>query len=247
MEVKDALIVIPARMAATRLPGKPLALINNEPMIVHVWKKACQSEVGPVIVACGDIEIKETIEKYGGKAILTDPDLPSGSDRVWRAAQIYDPEGKFNIIVNVQGDQPTLDPSHISRTVDALRDSGSNMSTLITPINNQREISDPSVIKVAIDFQENNKVATALYFSRNPIPHGEGPVYHHVGIYGFTRPSLKKFVSIKPSELEKREKLEQLRALTNGLSISAYMVEHSPPSVDTPEDLERVKMILENN
>ena len=121
------------------------------------------------------------------------------------------------------------------------------MSTLITPINNQDEINDPSVIKVAIDFQENTNVATALYFSRNPIPYGEGPLYHHVGIYGFTRASLKKFVSIKPSELEKRERLEQLRALTNGFKISAYLVDHSPPSVDTPEDLERVRTILENN
>ncbi|MAI06373.1 MAG: 3-deoxy-manno-octulosonate cytidylyltransferase [Alphaproteobacteria bacterium TMED87] len=247
MPKTDSLIIIPARMAATRLPGKPLALINDEPMIVHVWKRACQSEAGPVIVACGDIEIKETIEKYGGKAILTDPSLPSGSDRVWSAAEIYDPGGKFNIIVNVQGDQPTLDPKHISKTIDALRDSNSNMSTLITPINNQDEINDPSVIKVAIDFQENTNVATALYFSRNPIPYGEGPLYHHVGIYGFTRASLKKFVSIKPSELEKRERLEQLRALTNGFKISAYLVDHSPPSVDTPEDLERVRTILENN
>ena len=247
MPKTDSLIIIPARMAATRLPGKPLALINDEPMIVHVWKRACQSEAGPVIVACGDIEIKETIEKYGGKAILTDPSLPSGSDRVWSAAEIYDPGGKFNIIVNVQGDQPTLDPKHISRTIDALRDSNSNMSTLITPINNQDEVNDPSVIKVAIDFQENTNVATALYFSRNPIPYGEGPLYHHVGIYGFTRASLKKFVSIKPSELEKRERLEQLRALTNGFKISAYLVDHSPPSVDTPEDLERVRTILENN
>jgi len=247
MPKTDSLIIIPARMAATRLPGKPLALINDEPMIVHVWKRACQSEAGPVIVACGEIEIKETIEKYGGKAILTDPNLPSGSDRVWSAAEIYDPNGKFDIIVNVQGDQPTLDPKHISRTIDALRDSNSNMSTLITPINNQGEVNDPSVIKVAIDFQENTNVATALYFSRNPIPYGEGPLYHHVGIYGFTRASLKKFVSIKPSELEKRERLEQLRALTNGFKISAYLVDHSPPSVDTPEDLERVRMILANN
>ena len=247
MPKTDSLIIIPARMAATRLPGKPLALINDEPMIVHVWKRACQSEAGPVIVACGEIEIKETIEKYGGKAILTDPNLPSGSDRVWSAAEIYDPNGKFDIIVNVQGDQPTLDPKHISRTIDALRDSNSNMSTLITPINNQDEVNDPSVIKVAIDFQENTNVATALYFSRNPIPYGEGPLYHHVGIYGFTRTSLKKFVSIKPSELEKRERLEQLRALTNGFKISAYLVDHSPPSVDTPEDLERVRMILANN
>ena len=247
MPKTDSLIIIPARMAATRLPGKPLALINDEPMIVHVWKRACQSEAGPVIVACGEIEIKETIEKYGGKAILTDPNLPSGSDRVWSAAEIYDPNGKFDIIVNVQGDQPTLDPKHISKTIDALRDSNSNMSTLITPINNQDEVNDPSVIKVAIDFQENTNVATALYFSRNPIPYGEGPLYHHVGIYGFTRASLKKFVSIKPSELEKRERLEQLRALTNGFKISAYLVDHSPPSVDTPEDLERVRTILENN
>ena len=247
MPKTDSLIIIPARMAATRLPGKPLALINDEPMIVHVWKRACQSEAGPVIVACGEIEIKETIEKYGGKAILTDPNLPSGSDRVWSAAEIYDPNGKFDIIVNVQGDQPTLDPKHISRTIDALRDSNSNMSTLITPINNQGEVNDPSVIKVAIDFQENTNVATALYFSRNPIPYVEGPLYHHVGIYGFTRTSLKKFVSIKPSELEKRERLEQLRALTNGFKISAYLVDHSPPSVDTPEDLERVRMILANN
>jgi 3-deoxy-manno-octulosonate cytidylyltransferase (CMP-KDO synthetase) len=245
MSNKRALIIIPARMAATRLPGKPLALIDGEPMIVHVWKRACQSNIGPVIVACGDSEILEEIEKRGGKAILTNPKLPSGSDRVYSAAKIFDPSGEFEFIINVQGDQPTLDPNHIARTVDALEDSNANMSTLVTLIKDKKDINDPSVIKVAIDFLENKKIANAVYFSRNPIPSGDGPMYHHVGIYGFTRQSLEEFVNFPPTDLEKREKLEQLRALSNGFKISAYLVDHSPPSVDTPEDLERVKKILE--
>lgn len=244
MSVKNALVVIPARLAASRLPDKPLAMIGKDPMIVHVWRKAIAADVGPVIVACGDKSIAEAIRTEGGTAVLTAPELPSGSDRVWVAAQTFDPETQYDCVVNVQGDLPTLDPHLIDVAVEALVQGKTDMGTLVADIVDDHELDDPNVVKVAVDFAPEETVAPALYFSRNRIPSGDGPVYHHIGIYAYTRPALKRFVALPHSGLENRERLEQLRALSNGMTISAGLVDSIPFGVDTPADLERARAIL---
>jgi 3-deoxy-manno-octulosonate cytidylyltransferase (CMP-KDO synthetase) len=244
MTNQGALVVIPARLAASRLPNKPLALIGGDPMIVHVWRRAAEADVGPVVVACGDIPIIEAVEKAGGIAVLTDPDLPSGSDRVWAAAEIFDPEGIYDHIVNVQGDLPTLEPRLVQAAVAALIESKADIATLVATITDPAEHDDPNVVKAAVDFPAGVSVAEALYFSRSRIPSGEGPLYHHIGIYAFARPALKRFVALPPHGLEVRERLEQLRALADGMRIFAGLVDTVPFGVDTPDDLERARRIL---
>jgi 3-deoxy-manno-octulosonate cytidylyltransferase (CMP-KDO synthetase) len=244
MPHKSTLVVIPARLAASRLPNKPLAMIGADPMIVHVWKKAVAADVGPVIVACGDKPIAEAIRAAGGTAVLTATELPSGSDRVWVAAQTFDSENKYGHVINVQGDLPTLEPALVSAAVDALVQGNADMGTLVAKITDDRERDDPNVVKAAVDFAPGESVAPALYFSRNRIPSGDGPTYHHIGIYAYTRAALKRFVALPPAGLEIRERLEQLRALTNGMTISAGLVDSIPFGVDTPADLERARRIL---
>lgn len=244
MSEQKTLVVIPARLAASRLPDKPLALIGDAPMIVHVWRRAVEAGVGPVIVACGDAPIADAIEKAGGHAVLTDPDLPSGSDRVWAAVQTYDPEGAYDCIVNVQGDLPTLDPHLVQSAVGALEHDRSDIGTLVSVITEKDEETDPNTVKVAVDFAKDEKFAPALYFSRTPVPSGDGPLYHHIGIYSYTRDALKRFVGLPPAGLEIRERLEQLRALAAGMRITAGLVDSIPFGVDTPADLERARRIL---
>lgn len=244
MTQNGTLVVIPARLASSRLPDKPLALIGDDPMIVHVWRRAVEAEVGPVLVACGDKEIAEVIEKAGGTAILTDPDLPSGSDRVWAAAQTYDPDGQFDCIVNVQGDLPFLEPRLVQAAVMAMRDGQADIGALVSKITDPDEINNPSVVKVAVDFSDGKTFAPALYFSRSAIPAGDGPLYHHIGIYAYAREALKRFVSLSPGGLETREHLEQLRALENGMRICAGLVDTIPFGVDTPADLERARRLV---
>jgi len=247
MKEEKALVVIPARLEATRLPNKPLEMIGTDPMIVHVWRIATKAKIGPVLVACGNAEIANAIKKVGGEAIMTDNNLPSGSDRVWQATNKYDPQSNYRYIINVQGDLPILDPVLIEKSLEAVVRGKSDIGTLVAEAKSESEKKDPNVVKVAADFNETKTLSRALYFSRSQIPHGEGSVYHHIGIYAYTRKALKQFVNFPISYLEKREKLEQLRALVNGLKISVCLVDSIPFGVDTLSDLEKAREILKQN
>jgi 3-deoxy-manno-octulosonate cytidylyltransferase (CMP-KDO synthetase) len=240
----STVIIIPARLAATRLPGKPLADIGGLPMIVHVLRRAEAAGIGRVAVACGDQDIADAVTTAGGHAIMTDPALPSGSDRVWAALQALDPDAEHETVVNLQGDLPTL-PSEFLRAVLApLKDAAVDIATLVAPIASPEEAAAPSVVKAVCAFAPGQQTAPALYFSRAAIPAGEGPLWHHIGIYAYRRAALKRFVSLPPSPLELREKLEQLRALEAGMRVAVARVDHAPFGVDTPEDLARARRDL---
>ncbi|WP_439498229.1 3-deoxy-manno-octulosonate cytidylyltransferase [Bosea sp. (in: a-proteobacteria)] len=239
----DPLILIPARMQATRLPGKPLADILGEPMIVHVWRRAMESGVGVAVVATDEPRIVEAIEKVGGRAVLTRSDHHTGSDRIKEAADIVDPDGRHDIIVNVQGDLPTIDPRVIAASVEPLSDSAVDIVTLASVITREDEKSEPSVVK-AIGSEISPGRMRALYFTRVTAPGGEGPLYHHIGLYTYRRKALDRFVSLPPSPLEKRERLEQLRAVEDGMRIDIIVVDDVPLGVDTPHDLDRARAIL---
>ncbi|HEX2939801.1 MAG TPA: 3-deoxy-manno-octulosonate cytidylyltransferase [Rhodopila sp.] len=240
----NPIVVIPARMAATRLPGKPLADIAGQPMIVHMLQRGREAGIGPVAVACGNPEIAAAVRAAGGQAVLTDPALPSGSDRVHAALATLDPDRRHDVVVNLQGDFPTLDPEGLRLVVTALRDPKVDIGTLVVPIRDDAEATTESFVKVACAFTPGQTIANALYFSRQPIPWGPGPRWHHVGIYAYRRPALDRFVSLPPSPLEQREHLEQLRALEDGMRIACVRMEHGPFGVDTPEDLERARALL---
>lgn len=235
------LIVIPTRMASQRFPGKPLAEIGGAPMIVQVWRRAIESAVGPVLVASGDPEITAAIRAAGGEVVDTTPDHPSGSDRIFEAVEQFDPGGTHDIIVNLQGDMPTLDPALVAATLTPLADPTCDIATLAAVIKEDRERTDPNVTKAVISFGAEPGIGRALYFTRAEAPAGEGPLYHHIGIYAYRREALKRFVSLPPSPLEQRERLEQLRALEAGMVIKVAIVDTIPDGVDTPEDLERAK------
>ncbi|ABS61874.1 3-deoxy-D-manno-octulosonate cytidylyltransferase [Parvibaculum lavamentivorans DS-1] len=237
------LVVIPARMASTRLPGKPLADICGTPMIVQVWRRAMEAGVGRVVVAAAEKEIADAVREAGGEAVLTDPDLPSGSDRVWQAVCEVDPEGHHTVILNVQGDLPTLDPALIRTAYEALVRPGADISTLAATITVEEERTNPNVVKAVASFGE-GRLARALYFTRATAPWGEGPLYHHIGLYGYRREALARFVALPPSPLEVREKLEQLRALEAGMAIEVALVDTVPLGVDTPADLEKARAAL---
>ena len=241
----NPVVVIPARMASTRLPGKPLADIHGQPMIVHVWRRAVEAEIGEVIVACAEPEIFDVIETAGGRAVLTDPDLPSGSDRVHQAIARIDPDARFDAAVNLQGDLPAIDPAVISASMEPLADDGVDLATLAAPISDPAEESNPNVVKIALSLnQPDDRIGRALYFSRAAVPAGNGPRYHHIGIYAFRRAALERFVSLPPAPLERRESLEQLRALEDGMRIDVACVDTVPFGVDTPADLERARAVL---
>jgi 3-deoxy-manno-octulosonate cytidylyltransferase (CMP-KDO synthetase) len=237
------IIVIPARLAATRLPGKPLADIAGKPMIVHVLERAVEAKLGPVLVACADRAIAQAVEAAGGQAVMTDPDLPSGSDRVLAAVERVDAAGAHDVVVNLQCDLPTLAPAAIAAVLEPLADPAVDIATLVAPIGDPDERDDPNVVKAAVAFG-NKRIARALYFSRNPVPAGEGPLYHHIGIYAFRREALARFVSLPPSGLERRERLEQLRALEAGMCIDAALIDAVPLGVDTEADLARARALL---
>jgi 3-deoxy-manno-octulosonate cytidylyltransferase (CMP-KDO synthetase) len=240
----SAIVVIPARMASTRLPGKPLADIAGVPMIVRVWRQAVAANVGPVIVAAAEREIASAIESAGGTAYLTDPDLPSGSDRVFAAVEKFDPEQNHGVVVNLQGDLPALDPESVRAVVDALAATGTDIATLAAEIDDPADYNNASVVKPVVVWDVTGERGRALYFSRARIPTGEGPLFHHVGIYAFRRAALARFVKLAPSPLERREKLEQLRALEAGMTIAVARVDAVPLSVDTPADLEKARALL---
>lgn len=234
------IVLIPARMASTRLPGKPLADICGVPMIVRVWRRAMEAGIGPVVVAAAEREIVEAIEAAGGQAVLTPPDLPSGTDRIHAALESLG--DTHDVVVNLQGDLPTLDPAAIRAVVDALP--GADIATLAAEIKDEAERDNPNVVKPVVAWNTNGKFGRALYFTRARAPYGDGPVFHHVGIYAFTRAALGRFVALAPSPLERREKLEQLRALEAGMTIAVARVDEVPLSVDTPGDLERARAWL---
>jgi 3-deoxy-manno-octulosonate cytidylyltransferase (CMP-KDO synthetase) len=243
MTAPNSLIVIPARMASTRLPGKPLADIHGSPMIVHVWRRARESGLGRVVVAAAEREIAAAVEAAGGEAVLTDPAHPSGSDRVHEAVQRLDPARQFDRILNVQGDLPTLDPKIVRLLWDQLDDERLSLTTLVTEIVREDERTNPNVVKAVIAWKERGK-GDALYFTRATAPHGPGAHWHHIGLYGWRRSALERFVTLPPSPLEQREKLEQLRALEDGMRIGVSAVDTVPLGVDTPEDLERARAML---
>src|SRR5581483_5320138 len=234
----DVLVLIPARLAATRLPGKPLADIGGEPMIVHVLRRAEAARVGPVVVATDAEAIAAAVEKAGGRAVLTRADHASGSDRIFEALATVDPDGRAGTVVNVQADLPTLTPDDIRAALAPLADRAVDIATLAAEITEPRERSDPNVVKV-VGTQLAPRRLRALYFTRATAPAGEGPLYHHIGLYAYRRPALARFVKLPPSPLERREKLEQLRALEAGLRIDVALVDSVPLGVDTAEDLAR--------
>ncbi len=232
----NCLIVIPARLKATRLPNKPLAMIGDAPMIVQVWRRAMESGVGEVVVAAGEQEIVDAVVAAGGKAVLTDPEHPSGSDRIW---EVVATRPEFDVIINLQGDVPTLEPRLLRELLKPLENKAVDISTLAAEIREESEHTNPSVVKAVL--AENGR---ALYFTRATAPANDGPRYHHIGVYAYRRSALETFVSLPPSPLELREKLEQLRALEAGLRIDAVVVDTVPLGVDTAEDLERARHLL---
>ncbi len=240
----NPIIVIPARLAATRLPGKPLADIGGKPMVVHVLDRAVEAGIGPVAVAAGDQPIVDAVRAAGGTAVLADDDVPSGTDRVHRALARLDPEGRHDVVVNLQGDFPTLDPAVLQAVLLPLADPAVDIGTLVCPIADETELATDSFVKCACAFEGEAQTAPALYFSRAPIPWGPGPHWHHIGIYAFRRAALERFVALPASPLELREKLEQLRALEAGMRIGAARIAHGPFGVDTPHDLERARALL---
>lgn len=239
----SVLIVIPARMKATRLPNKPMALIGGVPMIVQVWRRAVESAAGDVVVACDGEEIANAVRAVGGLAVITNPDHPSGSDRVWEVV-----EGRKeapSIIINLQGDLPTFEPSLLHDLLKPLENPAVDIATLAAEITRAQEQDNPSVVKAVIALKDNKKSGRALYFTRCTAPANDGPRYHHIGVYAYRYAALKTFVSLPPSPLELREKLEQLRALEAGLRIDVSVVDTLPLGVDTPEDLARAREILQ--
>jgi 3-deoxy-manno-octulosonate cytidylyltransferase (CMP-KDO synthetase) len=237
------LIVIPARMHATRLPGKPLADIHGTPMIVHVWRRAVESGAGVVVVATDSDEIAGAVRRAGGDAVMTRSDHVSGSDRVYEAVSKVDPRGAAETIVNLQGDLPTLDPALIAACLAPLADAAVDIATLAAEITDANERTNPNVVKAVGTPIAPNRLR-ALYFTRATAPEGEGPLFHHIGIYAYRRQSLARFVGLKPSPLEIREKLEQLRALEANMRIDVAIVDTVPLGVDTPADLERARRLL---
>ncbi|HJM52085.1 MAG TPA: 3-deoxy-manno-octulosonate cytidylyltransferase [Alphaproteobacteria bacterium] len=235
----NPIVIIPARLAARRLPGKPLAEVGGEAMIVQVWRRAREADVGPVLVACAEAEIADAVKAAGGQAVLTRPDHASGSDRVWEALEAVDPQRRHQAVINLQGDLPLIEPAAIRAVLEPLADEAVDIATLVAEIVVEDERHNPNVVKAALAAS-----GRALYFSRATVPAGEGPHYHHIGIYAYRRAALERFVSLPPAALERRERLEQLRALEAGLRIDAALVDTVPFAVDTPADLERARQLL---
>ena len=243
MPDRRILVLIPARMAATRLPGKPLLDIAGLPMIVHVLRLAEEAQIGRVAVATDTPDIAEAVRAHGGEAIMTSPNHPSGSDRVFEAACKLDPAGEAEIVVNLQGDFPTISPENIRDVLPPLRDPAVDIATLAAMIHSAEEDAAPSVVK-AVGSPLGGRRMRALYFTRATAPHGNGPRYHHIGLYAYRRAALERFVKLPPSPLELQEKLEQLRALEAGMRIDITIVDTVPRGVDTPADLETTRALL---
>ncbi len=246
---QNPVTIIPARLNSTRLKRKVLADLGGEAMIVHVWRRAMEAELGPVYVACDDNEIADVVTAAGGEAIMTRSDHASGSDRIFEALGIIEGgviEGgaEFDAVVNIQGDLPTLDPA-LPKAAFALLDMAEvDIATLATEITNPSERHDANVVKVVAAREAGAGRGTALYFSRATVPAGDGPLYHHIGLYAYRRQALETFIGLPPSGLETRERLEQLRALEAGMRIEVAFVDTEPLGVDTPDDLAAARQIL---
>jgi 3-deoxy-manno-octulosonate cytidylyltransferase (CMP-KDO synthetase) len=237
------LVLIPARMASTRLPNKPLLDIAGLPMIVHVLRRAEEAAIGRVAVATDSPEIAEVVKTHGGEAVMTHPDHPSGSDRIFEAAEALDPRRETEIVVNLQGDFPTISPQNIRDVLPPLSDPAVDIATLAAEIHTEEESLNPNVVK-AVGSSFGGRRMRALYFTRATAPHGDGPRYHHIGLYAYRRAALERFVKLPPSPLERQERLEQLRALEAGMRIDITVVDTVPRGVDTPTDLETTRRLL---
>ncbi|WP_106752765.1 3-deoxy-manno-octulosonate cytidylyltransferase [Pannonibacter carbonis] len=239
----SALVVIPSRMAATRLPQKPLADIAGKPMIVRVLEQALAADIGPVVVACDDQRILEAVSDHGGQAVLTRTDHESGSDRIHEAASLMDPDRRHDVILNLQGDVPLIEPAAIRAAFAPLADPEVQIGTIMTEIRTEEDRQDPSFVKAVVTAIAGARYR-ALYFTRATAPTGPGPLFQHIGVYAYRRSALDRFVSLPPSPLEQREKLEQLRALEAGMRIDVSLVDSAPMDVNTPQDLERARKAL---
>lgn len=246
MTVQDTsrtLVLVPARMASTRLPGKPLADIAGKPMVVHVAMRAADAGIGRVVVATDTDKVAEAVRAAGLEAVMTRADHPSGSDRIFEALGALDPDGRITTVVNVQGDLPTIDPATIRAALAPLAAPDVDIATLAVEIRDEEEKINPSVVKV-VGSPIGGSRLRALYFTRATAPYGTGPLYHHIGLYAYRRSALERFVSLPPSALERRESLEQLRAIEAGMRIDVEIVDTVPLGVDTPADLERARRLL---
>src|SRR3984893_17574180 len=243
---ENPIILIPARLASRRLPGKPLADIAGVPMIVRVWRRAVAAEVGPVVVACGDREIADAIEAAGGRAVMADRQHPAGSDRIHAAIADLDPDGTFDAVINVQGDLPLLDPAAVRLAFAGLGDPDIDIATLAAVIEDAAGLADTSVNKVVAGFADPTLPARALYFSKAVVPWGEGPHYEPLGLYAYRRAALERYVRLPRGVLEERERLEQLRALEAGMRFSVSLIDPARlgVQVDTPADLERARALM---
>ena len=240
----NPVILIPARMGASRFPDKVMAEIAGAPMIVQVWRRAQAAAVGRVVVAAAEQVIADAIAAEGGEAVLTDPDHPSGSDRIYEALCRIDPGGAHDAVLNVQGDLPTIEPEAIRAAMAPLDDSGVDIATIGAEIQRAEERTDPNVVKAVVAIEPPAKMGRALFFTRATAPSGDGPLYHHIGLYAYRRAALERFVALPPGILERREKLEQLRALEAGMRIDLALVDTVPLGVDTPADLARAEALL---
>lgn len=244
IENRNTIVVIPARMASTRLPGKPLADIHGLPMIVHCWKRAMEANIGKVLVAAAEVEIADAIKAQGGDAIVTNPALPSGSDRIAEALSLRDPHRRFDYVVNLQGDLPTIDTLSIQRCLAGLVNESADISTIAARIETAEDAANPNIVKAIAPLSDEREVAFARDFVRNLGPEHPAPFWHHIGVYAYRRPVLERFVSLPVSAREGDRKLEQMRALDNGMRIVVVRVDTVPLGVDTPHDLEIARRML---
>ena len=239
----NPIIVVPARMAASRLPGKPLADINGIPMIVHVWRRAIEADLGPVVVASDDLGICDVVQAAGGRAVMTRSDHLSGTDRVHEALEALDPDGRHDVVVNLQGDLPTIEAHAVQSAVRLLAEPDVAIGTLAAVISTEHDRTSPNIVKV-VGSPRSERRLHALYFTRATAPWGEGVLHHHIGLYAYRRAALRQFVRLPPSSLERREKLEQLRAIEAGLRIDVAVVDTVPLGVDTPAELDQARAML---
>jgi 3-deoxy-manno-octulosonate cytidylyltransferase (CMP-KDO synthetase) len=239
----EVLILIPARMAATRLPDKPLAEIHGTPMIVHVLRRAQEADIGRAVVATDSQRIADAVTAAGGEAVMTRSDHASGSDRIFEALERLDPDGRVAVVVNVQGDLPTVTRTDIRAALAPLEDPAVDIATIAAEIREASERTDPNIVKV-VGSPIGPRRLKALYFTRATAPYGNGPLYHHIGLYAYRRAALARFVTLLPSPLEERERLEQLRALEAGMRIDVGIVDTVPLGVDTPADLDKARAML---